>query len=110
MISALSVRRQIEVSQNPFGQPGDIFEEHRLALTVRAHHQIVKAERKLNDRIETGKRAVARPHLLDHYPAVTGAEKMHHPPGEDGLRKPFGCSFDRRRLLRNMIEQHAATL
>src|SRR5687767_13071042 len=64
-----------KVSQDAFGETRDIFEEHRLPLPIRPNDSIMKRERELNDRIETGKRAVARPHLLNQDPAVPGTEE-----------------------------------
>ncbi len=92
--SAVSLRRQIEVPQDALGQPGNVFQKHRLPLAVRSHHQIVKAERKFDDGIESGKRAVARPHFLHDNAAVAGAEYMDHAPGQNRFGKPVRRLID----------------
>src|SRR5262245_3763596 len=53
-------RLEIEVPQNALGQSAHVLEEHRLPLAVRAHHEIMKAEREFDDRIEPRERSVAR--------------------------------------------------
>ena len=67
-----------EISQDAFGQPAHVFQEHRLPLAVGADDEIVKRQRQFDDRIEARERAVARPHFLDHDAAVPGAEDVHH--------------------------------
>src|SRR5438128_1996113 len=70
-------RRQIEVAQNAFREAGNIFQEHRLPLSIGAHDKVMKTQRKLDDGIEAGERAVARPHFLDENAAVARTEKMN---------------------------------
>src|SRR5207247_2468038 len=84
-------------------------QEHRLPLAVRAYHQVMEAQRQFHDRIEARKRAVARPHFLDQNATMARAEKMHHPPGQDRLRKPFRGRLDLRLLRRYQVHQFAAT-
>ena len=102
--------RQIEVAQNAFGQPADILQEHRLPLAVRADDQVMKAQRQLDDRIEAGERAVARPHFLDQNPAVARAEQMDHAPGQNRFREPIGRLLNGRLLLLYDGEQFTAFL
>ena len=73
--------RQIEIPQNAFRQSADVLQKHRLPLAVGTHHEIVKAQRQLDDGVESGEGTVARPHFLDQNPAVARAEQMHHAPG-----------------------------
>ena len=70
----------------------------------------MKSQRQLDDRVEAGERAVARPHFLDHDAAVAGAEQVHHSPGENRLGKPVGCLVDGIRLAKRVIRQFAAFL
>ena len=51
--------------------------------------------------MEAGKRAVARPHLLRHDPAVSGTKEVRESACEDGRREPIrgrlnrlGLTFD----------------
>ena len=81
--------REIEVAQDAFGEAGDVFEEHRLALAVRADDEIMEAQRELDDGIEARKRTVTRPHLLHENPAVARAEEVNHAPGENRLGEPI---------------------
>src|SRR5439155_1136350 len=83
-------RLQVEVAKDALRETGDVFQEHRLALAVRAHDGSVEREGQLDDGIEAGKGAVAGPHLLDHDAAVPGAEDVDHAAGEDRLREPVG--------------------
>ena len=82
------LRGEVEVAENAFGEAADVFEEHGLALAVGADDEVVEAQREFNDRIETGKRSVARPHFLDQNPAVPGAEEVNHPSGKNCFSEP----------------------
>ena len=86
------------VAQNAFGEAADVFEKHRLPLAIRADDQVVEREREFDDRVEAGKRAVARPHLLDHDARVAGAEEVDHASGADGAGEPVGGGGDGGRL------------
>src|SRR6185503_11603967 len=72
------LRRNVEIAKDALGEARDVFKEHRLALPVRAHDRIVKSERQFHNRVETGKRTVARPHFFNEYAAVARAKQMHH--------------------------------
>ena len=50
----------------------------------------MEREREFNDGVETGKRPVARPHFLDHDPAVARPENVDHAPGQNRVGKPAG--------------------
>ena len=41
--------------KDALGEAGNIFEEHRLALAVRADDEVVERERKFDDRVESRK-------------------------------------------------------
>ena len=64
-------RGDIEITEDPFRQSRDVFEKHRLPLSIGAHHQIMKAERQLNDGIKPWERPVARPHLFHQNSAMS---------------------------------------
>jgi hypothetical protein len=61
---------------------------HRLPLSVRPNDQVMETQGEFDDGIEARERSIARPHFLDHYPAVPRAEHLHHAAGENALRKP----------------------
>ena len=100
--------RQVEVPQDPLGQAAHVFQEHRLPLAVRADDEVVKAQREFDDRIETGERAVARPHLLDHDAAMAGAEDVDHAARENAFREPVRRLRDRIALALHLIDDRTA--
>src|SRR4051794_20299156 len=101
---------KIEVPQDPFCEPGDVLEEHCLALAVRADHEVMKTEGEFDDRIESGERSVTGPHLLNEDAAVSRAEQMDHAAGENGFAKPFGGLLNLELLERHDVEQFPTAL
>jgi hypothetical protein len=102
-------RPQSKVSQDPLCEPADIFQIHGLPLSVGAYDKVVKAQREFDDRIKAGKGAIARPHFLNHYPAVPRTENMHHPAGQDALGEPICRALDERDLLFDAAHKLART-
>ena len=99
---------EIEVPQDAVRQTADVFEEHGLPLTIRSDDEVVKRQRELNDGIEAGEGAVARPHFLHQNAAVAGAKDVHHLSGEDRLCEHVGGLLDERKLIADTIEESLA--
>ncbi|MFM1945199.1 MAG: hypothetical protein RI897_4181 [Verrucomicrobiota bacterium] len=59
-----------EVAEDTFGEAGDIFEEHGLALAVGADDKVMEAEGEFDDGVEAGEGAIAGPHFFDHDTAM----------------------------------------
>lgn len=85
---------QIEIAQDLFREPGDVFQIHGLALSISTDHQVVECEGQFDDGIEPRERTVSRPHFFGHDAAVTGAKEMDHATGQDGFGKPISCCAD----------------
>ena len=85
---------EVVVAQDALGQAVGVLEKHRLPLAIGTDDLVVKRERQLDDRVETGERPVARPHFLHHNPAVPRAKQVNHSPGEDAPGKPLGSLLD----------------
>ena len=85
---------QGKVAQDAHGQSTDIFEEHRLTLSIGSHHQIVKGQRQFHDGIPARKGAITRPHFFDHHPRMAGAKDVDHASCQDGAGEPFGSLMD----------------
>lgn len=85
---------EVEVAKDAIGEAGDIFEEHGLALAVRADDEVVEAEGEFDDGVEAGEGTVTRPDFLDQNPAMAGAEEVDHASGADGIGEPIGGLSD----------------
>jgi hypothetical protein len=71
-----------------------MFEEHGLALTVRADDYIMESQRKLDDGMKAGVTAMPWEHLLDKYARVTGAKHVNQSIPGDGLSAEFGGALN----------------
>src|SRR5437762_6357645 len=67
-------RRDLEIAEDALREAGNIFQEHRLPLAVRANDGIVKGEREFDNRVEAGEGTVTRPHLFHEDSAVARTE------------------------------------
>ena len=87
-------RSQIEVPQNSISQPGAVLDEHCLSLAIAADHRMVERHGQFDQRIESGKGAITRPHFLDQNAAVSGAEHVDHAARQNRLSEPVGRLLD----------------
>jgi len=101
---------EVEITEDPLGQARNILEKHGLSLSVGAHHEVMKTEGEFDDRVETWKGAVTRPHFLHEDAAVAGAEKVDHPSGKNGFAEPGGGLLYLELLQGHSFEQFPAAL
>src|SRR5215216_1928573 len=87
-------RTEHKVTQNDLTKPFHVFEEHRLALSVRANDEIVKREGQLDDRMEAGETSMTREHLFDKNARVSCGKKMNEPISRDRLGAHLRCLFN----------------
>src|SRR5919109_4599531 len=83
-----------EVAQDHLAKPLHMLEEHRLALSVRADHEVVKRQGKLDNRVKAREAAMAREHLFDEDARVSRAEEMDETIACNGLRTKLGGALD----------------
>ena len=93
------VGRRAAFAEDALGEAGNIFEEHRLALAVRADDEVVERKRQLDDGIKARERSVAGPHLLDEDAGMAAAEEVDHAAGLDGFGEPVGGGLDRKSVV-----------